>query len=381
MNMKKKKAKQTLLMLAVMAVSVVIGAVMGLVVVSLIPEDASPAYSALHIVMLLVGLLAGALIQTVTHEAGHLVAGLLSGYRFLSFRIGSLLLIKSEGRLRLKRQSISGTAGQCLMVPPALVDGRMPVVLYNLGGVIFNLLLSTLLGVLAAFTPSWLSIALVCVAVEGGIFALLNGIPMKLATVNNDGSNAYHLSRTPKAAEAFWCQLQINAAMSEGKRARELPDAWFACPDEEGLKNSMLCTQFVFRCNRLLDQGRIEETATEIEALLNAESEVVGIYRQLLTLDLIYCKLIMGQFEDPILQKWKDPELQAICSSMKTLSSVLRTQYTYRLLFQKDKKAAAEYRLRFEKASKKNPYRGDVEGERELLQLADRVAAEGTFLG
>ncbi len=46
------------------------------------------------------------------HEAGHLVCGMLSGYRFVSFRIFNLTFIKIDGRLRVRKFSIAGTGGQ-----------------------------------------------------------------------------------------------------------------------------------------------------------------------------------------------------------------------------------------------------------------------------
>ena len=55
-------------------------------------------------------------IQIVIHEAGHLVFGRLTGYEFVSFRIGSFMWIKEEGKLKLKRYSLAGTGGQCLMI-------------------------------------------------------------------------------------------------------------------------------------------------------------------------------------------------------------------------------------------------------------------------
>jgi len=69
------------------------------------------------------------------HEAGHLLFGLLTGYKFSSFRVFSRLWMRDEsGRLCMKRYKLPGTAGQCLMEPPELVDGKMPTGLYNRGG-------------------------------------------------------------------------------------------------------------------------------------------------------------------------------------------------------------------------------------------------------
>lgn len=78
-------------------------------------------------------------IQILVHEGGHLLFGLLTGYRFVSFRLFSLVLTRSNGHLKLKRYALCGTAGQCLMLPPILNHHQHPYLLYNLGGIILNL--------------------------------------------------------------------------------------------------------------------------------------------------------------------------------------------------------------------------------------------------
>ncbi|MGN1073610.1 MAG: hypothetical protein ACI4QB_01345, partial [Eubacteriales bacterium] len=139
--MKKKKFKwqQGL----AMGFYMLIGAACGFMMVSFAEKttaDAPAWQSILSLLLMLVLLYAALFGQLVIHEAGHLVFGLKTGYRFSSFRIGSLMWLKENGRLVRRRLSLAGTGGQCLMEPPALVNGRMPVVLYNLGGCIMNLI-------------------------------------------------------------------------------------------------------------------------------------------------------------------------------------------------------------------------------------------------
>ena len=45
-------------------------------------------------------------LQGAFHEAGHLVCGLLSGYGFSSYRIGSLMWIRQKGKICFKRFSL-----------------------------------------------------------------------------------------------------------------------------------------------------------------------------------------------------------------------------------------------------------------------------------
>ena len=85
------------------------------------------------------------LIHIFIHELGHLIFGILTGYKFNSFRVGSYLLQKTNGKYEIKNLHIMGTGGQCLMEAPEMDDeGEYPYKLYHLGGIINNLIASIL---------------------------------------------------------------------------------------------------------------------------------------------------------------------------------------------------------------------------------------------
>lgn len=150
-----------------------------------------------YIVGGLVGAYVCIFLQTIIHETGHLIFGLLSGYQFSSFRIFNFMWLKEEGTLKLRKMSIVGTSGQCLMVPPELKDGKIPIMLYNFGGVILNVISSVISLVIAiiTFESRW-SLFGFLMAVEGIILAFLNGIPLKLSGLSNDGYNAFSIKKT-----------------------------------------------------------------------------------------------------------------------------------------------------------------------------------------
>ena len=153
------------------------------------------------------------LLQIVVHEAGHLALGLATGYRFRSFRVGSYMLVEQDGRLHLKRLSIQGTGGQCLMGPPDLVDGRIPYRLYNLGGALANTLVALVAAALAFALPQRLAtIFFAFLALVGVAFALTNGLPLTVGGVNNDGKNLRAAGESPDALRAFWVILKIGEA-------------------------------------------------------------------------------------------------------------------------------------------------------------------------
>ena len=104
-----------------------------------------------------------------------------------------------------------GTGGQCLLAPPELVDGKMPYILYNLGGSLFNLLLAlaALLLCLGVEGHGYLQILFMALFIVGIFLSLMNAVPLPVGGVNNDGYNALYLGKDKEAVSCFWLQLKI----------------------------------------------------------------------------------------------------------------------------------------------------------------------------
>ena len=317
------------------------------------------------------------LAQITLHEGGHLVCGLLSGYRFCSFRVGSLMLMKADnGRLRLRRLRLAGTGGQCLMAPPDMVDGRLPVTLYNFGGALANLLTAVL--ALALYGPArrvpLLAAFLLFLAVIGGFTAAINGIPLRLGNIDNDGRNALSLGRDPAALRAFWVQMKVAEAQARGLRLREMPEDWFSMPGDEALQNAMTAAQGVLVCNRLMDEGRLAEADRAIAHLLAVSRGLPGLYRGLLVCDRVTVELL-GEARPAVLADFLTQGQVKFMGQMKRFPSVLRTRYLHALLAERDPAKAAAIRARFETVAGTYPYPADIASERELMALGDARAA------
>ena len=312
-------------------------------------------------------------VQLILHEAGHLLFGVLTGYRFVSFRVGSFTWYKKQGKMHLGKYSIAGTAGQCLMAPPDMQDGKMPYRLYNLGGALMNLLVSlaAFLIYLISSQRSLLFYFCFMLVFVGVLFASTNGIPMRLAGVDNDGYNALSLGKTPEALRGFWLQLKINEMLTEGMRLKEMPEVWFEKPLEVGMENSMIAAIEAMRCNRLLDTMEFETVNQEIEEVVTGENGMVGVQKMLLQIDQIFCEIFTDRREK-ILSQMKDKQLVQFMKSMKKFPSVLRTQYAYALLIENDRKKAEKLRTQFEKIMKSHPYEGEVKSEWELIRLCEQ---------
>lgn len=330
-------------------------------------------------VLVLVGIAIAIYLQVVLHEAGHLIFGLLSGYKFVSFRVGSFTIYKKGGKLHIGSYKLAGTGGQCLMAPPDLVEGKIPYCLFNFGGVIINIIVSGIAIVVLVFCDlnPILFCALVMFIATGIFSALTNGIPMHIGGIDNDGYNALSLGKNPEALRAFWLQLKVNQMLTEGERLKDMPEEWFEKPSEEGMQNNMIAAIEAMRCNRLLDMQCLEEVHQAIDDVLQNKNKMVGVQKMLLQVDQIFCE-ILGEQREEILSQMHKKELANLIKAMKTFPSIVRTQYAYALLIQKDEKEIETWKKQFEKIMKKHPYEGEIESERELIALCEKQMDENT---
>ena len=373
---KKKKIGQILIPVCF----VLIGAVCGILFMKYLdrPETAgtSGGGKILAILGALVSMCAALILQIIIHEAGHLVFGLLTGYRFISFRVYSFMWMKDNDRIRFKRMSIAGTGGQCLMAPPDLKDGKMPVQLYNYGGAIMNLIASAISGGLSLLCPagSLLRPFLLMMLVTGIAYALMNGLPLRMSLANNDGRNAWDLARSPEAVRAFWTTMKMNELSARGVCLRDMPEEWFAVPDEEWMKNGITSSLGAVACSRLMEQGRFEEADALMERLLSQNNGIPGVLRKMLVCDRIYVELIRENRPEA-LEALRTKDQLKFMKSMKKYPSVLRTEYAYALLAEKDPEKAQTVMEAFEKAARTYPNPNDITIERELMETAREAAA------
>ena len=375
MNEVKKKKKIVWQQYIGMAFMMLIGAMCGFIMVWYIDKSSAdtPLYQEiLSLVGLFLGMYVALFFHMIVHEAGHLVFGLMTEYKFCSFRVASFMWLKENGKLKFKRLTLAGTGGQCLMTPPDMKDGKIPLVLYNLGGSFINIIIGALflVGYLIFSDIPFLSPILLIFAVVGFMTAMMNGIPMRMGTVDNDGYNAFALSKNKEAVEAFWVQLKVAEQSSKGVRLKDMPAEWFAVPTDGAMKNSMVATRCVFTCNRLMDEEKFEEADALMAHLLEIESGIVGLHHDLLMCDRIYVELI-GQNRTEVIASMMTKEQKKFMKAMKRFPSVLRTQYVLALLSEKDAARAEAIKNEFEKVAKTYPYAQDIESEKNLMRIAE----------
>ena len=201
--MKNKIIQGVLQLIGIMFVGAIIGYAVGK-----IAGDALARVDTPNIILLLIAGVIAFILHIIVHEAGHLVFGLLSGYKFISFRVFDFKIIKDvNGKLTIRFERLAGTGGQCLMRAPEYVNRKFKYKLYLLGGVIFNIVFSIVFWLIL---PSYYTLLF---ALIGFALAFLNLIPMGF----NDGMTFYHASKDETTRFVLYLQLEYVYYQSIGK--------------------------------------------------------------------------------------------------------------------------------------------------------------------
>ena len=292
-------------------------------------------------------------VLTVLHEAGHLAAGLMSGYGFVSFRIFNLTVIKDDGKIRIKKFNVAGTGGQCLMSPPDLPIEKIPTTAYNAGGVAANL-----------------------IALAVGIVLLIvvyNAIANVFLTIFCIVDSM--LRRNPKAKRSIMIQLKANAMIQNGVRPKDMPAEWFESDCDIDYSNSLEVAMPLLEATRCIDTGEIEKAYGMFDRLYDHRGEMIDIYAKETTCELAYLSMVTGR-KDRAAELLDDNLTAYIKLYRKVMSSKDRILCAKKIYLDNDRETAAKIYRTLEKNRHKYLLQGEVDSDlalmKEILSNADQ---------
>lgn len=161
------------------------------------------------------------ILTILIHETGHLVFGLLTGYRLIHFEVLGVSVEKINGRLRVGHYK-KVPIGQCLMYP---VKEVADPALMILGGPVFNILAACILGICASIISHLIvKIVLLCFAslnLSIGVFNLFFG------SDTCDGKTYREIKKSRKLRVFYNCIMLTYRHLREGRSYIDMPEILF----------------------------------------------------------------------------------------------------------------------------------------------------------
>ncbi len=305
------------------------------------------------------------LILIPMHELGHLLFSKLSGGTILSFRINIFTFINVKGKMKVKIYSHQGSAGQCIVCPKEYTEERHPFMLGMLGGSILDFILSfisLMIYLYGPFQASFLNLLFALAAFLELLSALLNGIPMKINGINNDGMCTLMMKRDRQAVRSWYATTHILQQLHQGKTYKAMNQELFHIPLKVDLKNDIIAYHQLYLCYLYMDHKQWEKA---FECLKDLEIHGSKLTKKKILADKLFLSIKLE------MSPWRIDDLyektRKILQHNKYDFNCIRTRMAYELY--KDSSEANRNRIirELSKISQLYPYEGEAIFNRNLI--------------
>ena len=258
------------------------------------------------------------MLHVYIHEAGHLVFGLLTGYRFSKFTIFSFIFKP---------------------IPPEWKDGeKYPYVWYCLGGVVFNViasLLAVLLFSLHIPLVSWITAVFIFIGV---LMAICRVVPL-LFESELEGTTLRLCKQSRENQKNLYMQMKITALKREGVALKDMPEEFFAVEADEKM-NPLNCHLALLKYYRYIQTGEGEKAREWLKAMEQQMDYLSYEDVQALDMERLFLCLKDGGSIEEIAAYYSLLETSVMKS--KRLSN-LRVRYAYHVLLTEEEREKIEW--------------------------------------
>lgn len=230
--------------------------------------------------------------QTIFHEIGHFIGGVISGWKLLYIQIYKLALKRNTKTNKFNIVWVDELSYQCIMYPKSLETNAF---LYTLGGCIANLI-TGLMGMLLLILVkmdlvSW--IYTWCFSAYGIGFSIMN-IIADVQRVCNDGACYKFLKSSDQTKLCHNAQLLLAKKLIAGLSYRQIGKELIClCPSVAG--NDIEAYQAILEYYYYLDISNYSEmknSLDKIKGIKNISNQVLNIFKLELTYQKILSSLI-----------------------------------------------------------------------------------------
>ena len=311
----------------------------------------------------------------IVHEFGHLIFGLLTGYKFAAIGFAHHLFLRRDGRMRRFVYKLPGALGFCAMEVPDMKDGSFPFVLYLLGGVLCNAFFALICIFAFAFDIGsgilFFPHAFLLFAFVNAYLAIVSILPIKTKFLNTDGKQLFDLLKHKNIRKSFWICEKISAAQYRGVKFEDIPSEWFNETDDTQSVYAASIRAVRFLARTETDEPK--EVCALIEKELSENHALSGRSKALLICMRIYYESI-GERDAGTLKKLITQTQIDFMKRIKNMPSAIQSEYAYTLLVEKDVREASRIKARLEKISKKYPFPAEIDTAKKLIARADEIS-------
>jgi tetratricopeptide (TPR) repeat protein len=334
-------------------------------------------YKIMILIYLLILFIICVYVHVFIHEAGHLLFGICTGYKFSSFRIGTYLFIKKKDNISINKYKLAGTLGQCLLTPPEYNNGDMPCILYNIGGLVFSAIATILSAVAWFLLPdiNYVKAFITLFFTIGIAFLLMNAIPMNIEGNSNDAQNIKDLLKNPYAKREMYVELTIISNWVKGIQLKDMEDSLFLMPEQADLSDRFNAQIYRFIAMRHLNNQDFIQAKKCFQEILNHKPPISNYELQSIQGNLLFLAMLL----DCNSQKDEAAYSDEIAKCLKRIANSVegyKVAYAYTLLIEKNLEKATEIKNNAKMCLASYALQGEAIAEMDLI---NSLKANNTF--
>ena len=329
------------------------------------------------IAVTLVSIGIGIPLNLIIHELGHLLGGLLTGWKFVFFSIFKLAFVKRNGNIQVVKCKPNGLNGSVALSPPQLKNDMIPYKGYFFSGALMNILVAGICFPLFFHFASHMTFLARTFLVIG--LLSLDGIANLVPILGANATDGYQLltlgsKQNIEARLNFWRASRLSALTVDGCPPRDIPTSYFQGITSTSRINDMYSFGVALaKYLHLFDKGEEEKALLYLQDL---QELVATPYRPQVNIYLLFHELI-GECREEEVNRLYTEEIQKIARAYRFDIGVQRVLYAYARLFAKDTQMAKEQLEAFHKARTRYAINfGSIALEEELIVRIDKIADE-----
>jgi hypothetical protein len=229
-----------------------------------------------------------------------------------------------------------------------------------MGGVILNAS-SSIIAIWIGLSPLPISFhgrfMLILFAFYGLGFSLLNGIPIHIIRISNDGEIFQYL-KDKSAAKSYYLQMNITQKIKNGLTYKNLKDVILYLEKDADLTNAILGWHKILECYYYMDVRQWEKAINCINKFDSVITKIKKDQRITALSEKLFIKLFIGNGTGEIETLYE--ETKEMLRSDKADFHMLRIRFAYDIFMDNSEDNKEKIRREVDELRKSYPYKGEA---------------------
>lgn len=306
----------------------------------------------------------------IIHELGHLIFGLKAKLSFVSFNVYKYTFYIADNKLNFKKDTvIPDVLGYCNMsFDKGKKYSKKSMILYFMGGIIFNLILVFISIILLVCTNNiYLKHVYILIITVNSYLAIYNAIP---ATIKSGGGTdalnmIYYLSDEEYINTLSRLNV-LQSMLAKGCKLKDIDKNLLCKPDTFKTNSDVL--NALFYVDYLCSNEKYYEASEYAKKILKEAKDFVSKPNMIsLKLSLISCIFYTNDNLDEIKELWNEEIKKYLDFIGKIVPVGIAYNYLYATLIEKNEENSKKYLNQFQQLNKKKYDKYQIEEAEKLI--------------